>query len=170
MNKHEQVIEILTNARQQIKSLLNEPEDQNHALRIDTTLQREINIHSLTTGTNAPTAPAGPNLGTANTILGQAITKEAVTQPQELQPPAQVVQTLTEKVEDAYKRFANLSAEDILANEEDVVIRGVAKKAGIKGVSKDNPKKIDFDFVQKVKEKIPAAGTGNVHVIENPEA
>lgn len=157
MNKQELVIQILQEAQGLVKQLLTEPDEQHHALRIESTLQREINMFSLLTNTKVPNAPVSApiELGNATSVLGQRITKTAETAPADLLPTGQAVQQLTEKVEDAYTRYASMTAEEILAKEEDIVLRGVAKKAGIKGVSKDNPKKIDLDFVQRLKEKIP---------------
>lgn len=152
------VLNILKGAQDQVKEILSAPEDAAHLLRITTTLEREMNIFSLVTGTNNPQAqPSQPPLKPAATLMGEKIKSIAAsTKPADLVPPKQAVDDLTAKVEDAYTRFADMTAEDILDKEEDLVIRGVAKKAGIKGVSKDNPKKVTLEFVKDIKEKIVA--------------
>jgi hypothetical protein len=51
-------------------------------------------------------------------------------------------------IDDAYEEFRNADAKIILANNNDLVIRAVAKRAGI------NPANVDIAFVEKIKAAI----------------
>lgn len=156
MSKHKQAIDILLKAKADVKALLTDPTDQHHALRIDSDLQKTINMLSLTTGNGGFTTESAKSHGPATTLFGEVIEKETATDARAVKPSQKDVADLKGKVEDAYKAFPKMETKDILSDIEDLVIRGVAKKVGMK-VSADNPKEITSDFIDQVKDVISKA-------------
>lgn len=153
MSNHKNVIAILKKAQSDIASELSGPQDQNHALRIHAILEKEINHLGLLTGTHdgstAPTAKLQP----ATHILGEEIKAPVAATKPDLEPAAAEVETLKQRVEEAYPKFLNDTSKDIAKDWEDIVVRGVAKKAGLK-VTKDEPKTITIKFVEEIKAAI----------------
>ena len=152
MDNYKKVIGILTTAKDQLKVLLSEPEDAAHLLRIETSMQNEINRFGLLTGTEyetVATAAAKP----AATLFGQKIERETETTAAELEAPKEKLEVLKEKVEGAYEEFLTKGTDAILSNMDETVIRGVAKMAGLKVTTKE-PEKISSAFIEEVKEAI----------------
>lgn len=154
MSKHQQAIDLLLKTKDGVKSILSDPIDQNHALRIDSDLQKIINTLSLTTGHGGFVTEKASTPGPATTFMGEKLEKQTVTPPEAIKPTPDQVNQLKDQIEVAFKSFPDTDSEQILSTVDEVVIRGVAKKAGVKGISKDNPKEITVVFIDEVKETI----------------
>jgi hypothetical protein len=151
--KYKQVIDILAKAKTDAKELLTSPEDEVHELHISHTLQTEINRLALLTNTGQVESSPHQKLEPATTILGSKIELAAPTAPEDLKAKKSKVDELKEKVDEAYELFPQKTNEEILSNMDDLVVRGVAKKAGLK-ISKDSPEKLDSAFIDQIKEAI----------------
>lgn len=154
MSKHQQAIDVLLKAKEDIKKILTDDIDQNHALRIDSEFQKIINTFSLTTGQGGFVSEPAKVPGPATTFLGEELVKETITSPEAVKPSAEAVAELKIKIEEHWKTFPDTDSVQILNDVDETIIRGVARKAGVKGVTKDNPKEITTAFIDQVKETI----------------
>jgi hypothetical protein len=152
MNKYAAVIEQLQFAKAEIEKLLTEPEDENHRIRLTHRLQVDIDHINLLHNVGlkvSPPAPAGP----ATTMGGKPIIyKKRVTE-EDVKPEETDVAVLKKFVKEAYDSFLTTENSEILKM-NDTVVRGVAKKAGMNKVNKDNPEKITDQFINEIKEAI----------------
>jgi hypothetical protein len=159
MQQHEQVVDILSDTKEKIKALLSNPEDANHSLKITSSIQREIDYISLVTGVagNEATASTPTNLmPPAQTLFGDPLevnTKAAPVTNDELKPEAVKVDNLKAAVIEASKTFLTTESSDIIANMDDLVIRGVAKKYNMP-VTKDEPARLTIEFIEEIKAAI----------------
>jgi hypothetical protein len=153
-NRYQAVAEILKAAQAQVNALLTSPEDELHRLKINQTLQLEADRILLITGTGDLTENKSAILGPATTIGGKPIGKLPKITEADLVPSDDKVFNLKQQVESALIYFGpNSDSAGILANIPELVIRGVAKKAGLK-VTKDEPKEITVEFIEQVKEAV----------------
>lgn len=149
---------ILTGAITTINAILNHSDDELHRLKLIQSLQREADYLLLVTGAGDLSESTGSVLGPATTIGGRPIGKLPRITERDLRPADDAVLNLKEEVESALFYFGpNSSSAGILANMPDLVIRGVAKKAGLT-VSKDNPKELTVEFIDEIKGALLAKG------------
>jgi hypothetical protein len=149
--QYKAVAEILKGAMASINVILVGSEDEMHRVKLTQTLQREADYILLVTGAGDITDNAGPVLGPATTIGGKPISKLPRITERDLRPSDDAVLSLKEQVEDALHYFSpGGSSAGILANMPDLVVRGVAKKAGLK-VTKDQPKELTVEFIDEIK-------------------
>lgn len=153
MNKHEQVIDELSTAKSNIDRILSDPDDQHHKLRMGNAIQREINYLAMITGNATAGEQPSQILGPATHIGGQKINYPDRTKSEELKTDDQSLTELREKVETAYTEFPSKTSEEILAEYDDIIIRGVTKKSGIP-INKDKPKVLSVKFVDGIKKAI----------------
>lgn len=156
MSKFQAAAQILQAAKAQIKALLTGPDEELHRLRLEQTLQRESDYILMVTGTGDVQGVETPTLGPATTIGGKPISKIRKLQESDLLPSDDAVLNLKQQVESALVYFGPESnSAGILANIPDLVIRGVAKKAGLK-VTKDEPKELTVEFIDEIKAALHA--------------
>jgi hypothetical protein len=157
MSKYKAVAEILKAAQAQVNALLTAPEDELHRLQITQNLQMQADRILLITGTSDITENKSTVLGPATTIGGKPIAKIPKITERDLLPSDDKVLNLKEQVNDALVYFSPESnSAGILANIPDIVIRGVAKKAGFH-VTKDEPAVLNIEFIDRIKEALAAS-------------
>jgi hypothetical protein len=151
---YQKVIDLLAETKKQLAPLLTRKEDEHHRLKLESDLQRNITYLSLLTTATDPSASITPEkLGPAKTIAGKPIVVNERVKVEDLEPHAEKVQVLRNKVEAAYPRFLKMESQFILNEFEENVIRGVAKKAKMK-VTAEEPEKITLPFIDEIKENI----------------
>lgn len=150
---------ILKGAQASIEAILIHPEDEMHRLRLFNDLQRSHDQLLLLTGTGDLENQQGTVLGPAKTIGGRPIKNMPKITEADLTPSDDKVLQLKQRVESALEYFGPYAnSEGILANIPDIVIRGVAKKAGLQ-VTKDEPKEITAEFIEEVKAALSKKST-----------
>jgi hypothetical protein len=153
-NQYRAVAAILGQAITSINAILTCSEDEMHRIRVTNNLQREADQLLLLTGTGDLTTGETSVLGPAKTIGGKPIKQQRRFTEADLVPSDDKVFNLKQQVENAVTYFGpDASAEGILVNIPDLIIRGVAKKAGLK-VTKDEPKELTVEFIEEVKEAL----------------
>jgi len=167
MSKYAEVIDILKDSQSKIGKLLSDPIDENHKLKIQTELQRAMDFLSLVTGLGDADAPTMVILGPARTIAGKKIEYKENTRPEDVMPDEFRLQKLKDKIDSLYDSFLTIDSKDLVKNYEDTVIRGVAKKAKMKGITKDNPVKLTIDFIDEIKAEIKSEKERQVKIIES---
>lgn len=86
-------------------------------------------------------------------VLGEAINEIKPLSADTAKPSSADINKLKQEVQEAYGGFVERNSESILANMEDMIIRGVAKKAGMDVTSID-PEIITIEFIDSIKEAI----------------
>lgn len=157
MSKIDQVVEILINAKKLISEILTDPEMSHHAIKLDTDLTRAINYFSLLTGGGDVLTTAKVDLGEAKTIAGKPIHFSAKKNVFDTTPEEDAVNALKAKADRAYTGFLQEDSITIRKEYDDMTIRAVAKKAGMKEVTMVNPAVIDVRFIDSVKSAMIAA-------------
>jgi len=152
MKKFKAVIDTLTEARDKISKLLSKPEDDNHRIAITHRLQMDIDKISLLHGIEMQESEP-IEMGAATTIGGTVIKKVQRISEADTAPSNDAVKTLRNFVEEMYSKFLTIPNEEILKS-DNLVVRGVAKKAGMNKVTKDNPEKITNAFIDEIKDLI----------------
>lgn len=170
--QYKAVAALIKNTIAGINELLSDPNDELHRLSVTGDLQRSHDRLLLLTGTGDLETGKSAILGPAKTIGGVPIAKQRKFTEADLVPSDDKVFKLKQDIEDALASFApEASAEGILANIPELIIRGVAKKAGLK-VTKDEPAEITVEFIEQAKEALLVAGltskenSGPVTVVE----
>lgn len=154
MTKFETVIEILSDARDKIIGVFNTTEDENHRLKISSSIDKNIDYLTLVGGTNGMISSAKTViLGPATTIGGKKIEalKNSIDK-DTLQPDKNDIEILREKIDAAYPDFINMDTAEIIESLDAKIILGIAKKAKVPKVSADT--KITTDFIDQIKEAI----------------
>lgn len=150
-NKFQAAAKVLLAAKDQINVLLTGPDEELHRLRLEQTLQREADYIVMVTGSGDMHSVETQSLGPATTIGGKPISKIRKITEADLLPSDDAVLNLKQQVENALVYFGPESnSAGILANIPELIIRGVAKKAGLK-VTKDDPKELTVEFIDQVK-------------------
>lgn len=168
VSKYQQVVNVLTSAQQQINELLTTPEDQIHKLRIDLGLKNHISQFSLLTGTGGNEVHEMPSLGPATTAGGVAIGKVVPVKRDEVDPKKEQMKVFAGKVESLYDQFLTIDSKELLVKYEDLVIRGVAKKAHLK-VTKDDPETLTLEFIEEIKASIREINALNDKAADNKD-
>lgn len=153
MQKFTAVVQVLKEAQEQIKKIFTASEDENHLLKVNSSIQKNINYLSLLNGvddTGLVTSAPGP----ATTIGGKAIKYPVRVTKEDTDPDKEKVATLKQHVNELYDKFLTTETDVLLKEFDDTLIRGVAKKAGFNKVTKDNPEKITREFIVEIKEAI----------------
>lgn len=153
MSRFSNVVAMLTEAKRLIGTMLDKQEDEAFRMRLQTNIQRDIDYLNLLTGTGDLTPVEKVSLPPATTIGGQPINKPRKVTRDDLEPEERKVVTLREKIETLYPQFLNIETKDLLLNYDELVIRGVAKKAKMK-VTKDEPAELTLDFIEEIKTEI----------------
>lgn len=159
MDKHKAVIEILSAAKQDIKAILTDDIDHLHALRIDTALSKTIDAFGLHTGNHEAFTSTLGKIGPATSFMGEELEvgTPQKTAPSQLKPTEQEKAAFKAEVDNAYELLTHFPTEQILSGLDSVqrenVIRGVARKAGLKVTSTDH---IDAAFIDLIKDAIDA--------------
>jgi hypothetical protein len=157
-NQYKAVAAVLQNAITTINAILTSPEDEMHRIRVTNRLQQESDQLLLLTGAGDLSTGETTVLGPATTIGGKKIGKVRKFTESDLVPSDDKVHQLKEAIDDALEYFGpDASSEGILARIPELIIRGVAKKAGLK-VTKDEPQEVTVDFIEEVKVALFAAG------------
>lgn len=167
-DKHARAAQALQKAIQDIKDIYNEPADEMHLLRIRQPLQTAHNYVSLIGGQDV-FLDRVESLPPATSIGGEKITRPVYPTKSDLQADKKAVDVLRDKVEALYPEFLYLTADYIAKSVEDNVVRGVAKKAGMK-VSKNEPKTIHTEFVEQIKDAIIKKGADTEKAVEQIKA
>lgn len=151
--------EVIKGAIVTLNAILVGPEDEMHRLKLSQSLQHEADYLLLVTGAGDLTENKDAVvLGPATTIGGRPIAKLPRITERDLKPSDDAVLNLKEQVESALVYFGpDSDAAGILANIPDLVVRGVAKKAGLK-VTKDQPKELTVEFIDEIKAALLAKG------------
>jgi hypothetical protein len=150
---------VIEGAIASINAILVGPEDEMHRLKLSQSLQREADYLLLVTGAgDLNENKDAVILGPATTIGGRPISKLPRITERDLKPSDDAVLNLKEAVENAVVYFGpDSDSAGILANIPDLVIRGVAKKAGLK-VTKEQPKELTVEFIDEIKAALLAKG------------
>lgn len=154
MSKYQVAAAILLDAYKQIEIVLNSPEDELHLIRLQQLLRRNADYLLLVTGAGDMTTPETVRLGPATTIGGKDIRKLRTFTEADIKASDDKVFQLKQRVQEALPDFYDLDAESLLAITDDVVIRGIAKKLGMKAGKNDVPV-VTVDFINSIKEKLP---------------
>jgi hypothetical protein len=154
MNQIAEAVGLLSAVKEQLKTILTDPEHEHHALKIQSDLQRQLEYLNLITGAGIVTSPTMTKLAEATTIAGQPIKFVGKKQVFDVTPEEVAVQSLKDKANRAYAGFLNEDSKTIRKEYDDTVIRAVAKKAGMKHVTMDEPEVIDMAFIDTVKAEI----------------
>jgi len=166
MNKYEKVLGVLKETMADVNRLLNDPEDENHRMKLVTELQRSHDFLALVTVSGDAGQGVHEKFGPAKTIGGKKIEYKANTKPEDVKPDEFKVGKLKDKVESLFASFLTIDTEDLLKNYEDIVIRGVAKKAKMK-VTKDSPEKLTIDFIDEIKLEIMTEQERQAKLVDN---
>jgi hypothetical protein len=163
IHKYQAVSEVLKAAQVQVNALLSDPEDELHRIQINNVLQLQADRILLITGAGDITNPQSTVLGPAKTIGGQPIGKVRKFTEEDLKPSDDAVFNLKKQVEAALSYFGpNANSEGILANIPEVIVRGVAKKAGLP-FSKEYQKEITVEFIDQIKAALhPEGGDASI--------
>lgn len=153
VHKYRQVINILNQAKSDVLALLSAPEDEMHRIRIGTGLTNMGQHLGLTTGTDGAEVPTAQTLGPATTIGGKPLMKAVPVKKEDTNPKDEMVKVLAGKVESLYDQFLTIDSKELLLKYEDLVLRGVAKKAHLK-VTKDDPEVLTLEFIEEIKASI----------------
>lgn len=152
--QYKAVAAVLQQAITSINAILTSPEDEMHRIRIANRLQMETDQLLLLTGAGDLTTGQPAVLGPATTIGGKKIGKLRKFTEADLVPSDDKVFDLKQQVENAVMYFGpDANAEGILANIPELIIRGMAKKAGLK-VTKDEPKELTVEFIEMIKDAL----------------
>lgn len=149
-----QIVHVLSGVKDFIDKLLTKEEHQHHKIKLMSDLQRNMEYISLITGAGDVAPTAIKRLPQATTIAGQPIRFTGKKRDFDVTPEETAVNSLKDRVDMIYPSFLTMDSKDIRKNVDDSVIRGVAKKAKMFGISKDSPAEIDIAFIDKVKGKI----------------
>jgi hypothetical protein len=150
-HQYKAVAAIIKNSIASINEILGAPEDELHRISVTNDLQRTHDKLLLLTGTGDLEGQQSAILGPAKTIGGKPIAKLRKFTEADMIPSDDKVFQLKQEVEAAIFYFdPESNAEGILANIPDLIIRGVAKKAGMR-VTKDEPKELTVEFIEQVK-------------------
>jgi len=150
MADYKKVVSILQDAKDRLASELTEPQDQNHKIRLQHALDREINHISLVTGTGV-VVDAAPRtkLGPATSIAGEKIERPKLVVARDLEPKDEKLELLRKQVNETYGIFLTTENKELLKH---VVLKGVAKKAGLN--VKDLPAKLNTKAIEEIKAAI----------------
>lgn len=152
MDKHAKVIEALQFAKEQIEEILSDAEDVNHKIRLTHRLQMDIDhvnlLFDIGIQSETPTI-----LPPATTIGGKKIVYKQKVSEKDVDPDEDKVKVLRKQVKEAYDAFLTTENSELLKL-DGLVIRGVAKKAGLNKVNKDNPETITAQFIDEIKAAI----------------
>lgn len=173
----QKVIEILADAKRQVaQELAGMDEASHHSIKVQADLQRNIEYLNLLTSTNivgglVPQGSATEPLGPATTIGGQDI-KRPASKPtaEDLEPGPRQVTELRASVEAQWDLFPTRDSKEILKEVPEMVIRGLAKKAKMIGITKENPETITLPFIEEVKDAILMEKARTVAMNEQREA
>lgn len=165
-DKMSEVVQILNAVKTHIDSLLTEDEFQHHKIKLTSDLQRNIEYIALITGTGDVTSQPVSRLEPATTIAGEPIRFVGKAKAFDVEPEEQAVTDLKGRVDMIYPSFVDMDSKDLRKNVDDIVIRGVARKAKMKGITKDSPAIIDIAFIDEVKLAITTIAQ---HEAENDE-
>jgi hypothetical protein len=149
--QYKAVAALLKNTIGAINELLSSPDDELHKLSVTNDLQRTHDKLLLLTGTGDLEAGQTTVLGPAKTIGGVPIAKQRRFTEADLVPADDKVFKLKQDIEEALIYFGpEANAAGILANIPELIIRGVAKRAGLQ-VTKDDPAEITVEFIESIK-------------------
>lgn len=155
-NQYQAVAAILQNTITSINAILTSPDDEMHRIRIENRLRLEADQLLLLTGSGDLATGQPAVLGPATTIGGKPIGKVRKFTEADMIPSDDKVHQLKEAIEEALEYFGpDASAEGILARIPELIIRGVAKKAGLK-VTKDEPKELTVEFIGEIQAALAA--------------
>lgn len=152
---YKNVTAILSHAKLAInEELANDSDAQHHRLKIEASLNREIEYINLITGIGDVTSDQKVSPGPATTMGGQPIKRPpAKLTSEDLEPNPRKVVELRDRVEALWHTFVTRDSRELLQEVDDTTIRGVAKKAKMK-VTKDDPETITLDFIEEIKNNI----------------
>ncbi len=168
-HQYKAVAAVLKSTITSINEILKDPADEMHRIRITGDLQRQHDQLLLLTGAGDLETGQSAVLGPAKTIGGKPIAKQRRFTADDMIPADDKVNNLRKQVDAAVGYFGpDASAEGILANIPELLIRGVAKKAGLQ-VTKDEPKDITVEFIEKIKEALAAAGIKGEHTDDDDD-
>lgn len=168
-HQYKAVAAVLKSTITSINEILKDPADEMHRIRITGDLQRQHDQLLLLTGAGDLETGQSAVLGPAKTIGGKPIAKQRRFTADDMIPADDKVNNLRKQVDAAVGYFGpDASAEGILANIPELLIRGVAKKAGLQ-VTKDEPKDITVEFIEKIKEALAAAGITGDHTDDDDD-
>lgn len=153
MSKYLKVAEVLIRLKELISEELIAPEDEMHKLRLMGVLQREADFIKLITQSGDIDTGTTANLGPATSIGGVPISKVKKFTEEDLIPSDDKVHQLKKKVEKAWNDIPGMDPASVLAAYEDIVIRGVAKKAGM-FVNKDQLPVISVQDIEGLQDRI----------------
>lgn len=152
--KNQAVVDLLIATRDKVHSLLSAEEDQHHQLRIDAGITRLIDQYGYMTGAEVEQKEPRKR-GPAKTIAGKAIEKPKPVRTVDTSPKQEQIDELKTKIQGLYDTIETIDTKELVSKYDDMVIRGVARKVHMK-VTKDEPKKLTFDFVSEVKKEVIA--------------
>lgn len=152
---YKNVAQILASARDAInQELQNDSDASHHRLKLEASLNREIEYINLLTGIGDVVPDKKPAIGPATTMGGQSIKRPPAKQTSEdLEPEPRAVVELKARVEALWNTFVTRDSKEILKEVDDTTIRGIAKKAKMK-VTKQDPEEITLKFIDEIKDAI----------------
>jgi hypothetical protein len=147
--------EILLKTKEALRDLFSDPLHASIALMAEHQLDQLINrFHFL--GGSAPVVTPTEQFPPITSFMGEEITRKEV-KPADVIPASDEKQIYIDKVEKLYDTFPQMHADTILNSytipEDVLVLRGVAKKAGVKNY---HNKSLTVQFIEEIKEGIAA--------------
>lgn len=156
MTKLEQVAEILKDAREDIEAIL-EGEPQTTTIFVTTSIQKIENRLSRITG-SSPNASDRPAFESVTRFMGEDIKARKPLTDEDLNPTKSERDLLSDKVDKLFAIIQTMDPADLAETygnaADEIVLRGVAKRAGIPDYETE---KITESFVEDIIEAIRAA-------------
>jgi len=145
---------IINNAKKDAVKILNQGGHGTLAITISSNLEQVVNRLNFITGTSMRGEKA-PKFKPVTNFMGEDITLPTPVKQEDLTPDQAERKSFLDKVEKLYMQFNTIPPEGILKDytlpEDVVVIRGVAKRAGVEGYE-DRP--MDVAFMKDIAEGI----------------
>lgn len=141
------VIDLLDKTREEVEQLLSAKEHTLFKTRVVSDLKKQCNFLRARSGM--------PLLGDTRKRFGPIPLEEKPAEESVQLPSTKALEAeeLQKEVNAVYEGFVERENDDILDSVSDLVIRGVAKKAGMQ-VSQTEPEKLNAAFVDQIKEAI----------------
>lgn len=152
----QQAVELLTETKAKLQSILSGPAHSMILLGVNADFNRLINRMAFLSGQALPTVQNNEHPPVTD-FMGEKLETVAPLAAEDLNPSEEARQVYLDKVDKLYAQFGTQTPEQILeANplpEDQLVIRGVAKRAGVPGFDTET---INVDFLDRVAKAVAA--------------
>lgn len=152
----EKVIEKLGIVKDELMNDLSDPELEQFRLRVGNSFDTMSRALSVATGgqidklgENGSTFQPKP----LKKLLDMDVDETVKTTDEAVNPRKEEIERIKQEVTDAYEGFLDRDSAEIIDSVEELIIRGVAKRAGM-SVDANTPEKITVPFIDEIKEAI----------------